>query len=1572
MKKRLKHIIVIVVSALTFVAVLPFLVYVPPIQQWLVNEAAKIASSEIGFDISVESVSLKFPLDLSLEGVTVTSGAPRGDTIAVVGRAVVDVELLPLLEERAVVKGLALERVRLNTLDLISDTQVLGSMGQLTVDGSTAHWGTGDVSLGDALLRDADVTVLLSDTAATDTTSSGPTLWRIALSRLTVDNSRVAIHLPGDSLVIGTTLTHAEATHGDIDLADEHYGVGTLIVEQSALTLDHPYEPALPQGMDMNHLALSDIHLAADSIYYRSPVTRLAIRHVSMKERSGMELSDLSGQLTLDATGIRAPSLVLKTPHSAIAAKADIDYGSLDSQGNGQMDVEIDAEVGSHDLLLALQTANPEGERPTLPPWPLTVSAKVSGNMPHAEIDHLVADLPTAFHAEARGYIGFSPDTISHPEWLDRLLADADLKIQLQQVDFALRAAGIDRQTLTLPPGLSVTGTVSAEGRRYTADISAHSGKDGIKAQGHYDKDTDSYQAHIDVDSLDLSHYLPTVACHISGVSATLEGRGTDLFSKKCRMDGNIVAQRLHYDGWDLDNMELIGHLDGGHALVDVMSMNHLAEGTACIDALIDSTHIDATVTTDIGRLNMQALGASDHKLDLGFTADLKISSNLKDSHKLSGLAQNISLRDSAATYHPQNLGVLLNARPDTTYTRIQNGNFIVKLDASGSYDRLFSTLSTLNDTLISLDKRRIIDQPLIKSLLPTGHLYITSGRDNTLANMLKAGQNITFRDLLVDITTSPEHGINGLAHIYGLNADSTLIDTIQVTLKETNHGLSYQARVANNRRNPQMVFTALADGHLYEHGLLLGARIFDKDGKLGLRIGTQAAMEANGVRFTLLPSRPTLGYRDFALNAGNYVFLRNDMRLMANVNLTADDGTGIKVYSEQEDTLQAEASNLQDITISVHRLDLDRLTTSLPFLPKIAGMLNGDFHTVMDRKQQISVAGDMQVASMMFEGSKIGDLGSEFVYLQREDDSHAVDGTLAIDGRQVASLSGSYINKKVTGGHERMDGVLTLEHTPLSLINGFIPDDLLGFEGFTDGELTIAGSTSHPLVDGELLLDSAYLVSQPYGVRLRFDRDPVRIEKSKLLLENFAMYAYNDNALNMQGNLDFSDLGNMTLDVRLQARDFLLINSKQTTGSQVFGKGYVNFFSMMRGPLDHLNFRGRLDVLGSTDLTYLLLDSPLSTDNQLDELVRFTDFSDTTQTVVHRPVPGGLEMNLRINIDQGAHVKCGLNADQTNYVDLFGGGELRMRLGGGEDLQLTGRYTLSSGTMKYSLPVIPLKTFTIHDGSYVEFTGDPTNPTLNITATERTKASVATDDGQSRSVAFDCGVVITKTLADMGLEFTIAAPEDMTVQNELSAMSLEERGKLAVTMLTTGMYLADSNSSNFSMNSALSSFLQSEINQITGNALKTLDLSIGLDNTTDASGQMRTDYSFSFAKRFWNNRLKVQIGGKVSSGQDDLQGQQQSFFDNVTMEYRLSPTSNQYLKLFFKQNVYDWLDGYTGEYGGGYVWKRKMDHWWEMFTGTSGRKNIAPINDNRRQTTDSVGGRRNMPADSVSTNRRQ
>lgn len=597
-----------------------------------------------------------------------------------------------------------------------------------------------------------------------------------------------------------------------------------------------------------------------------------------------------------------------------------------------------------------------------------------------------------------------------------------------------------------------------------------------------------------------------------------------------------------------------------------------------------------------------------------------------------------------------------------------------------------------------------------------------------------------------------------------------------------------------------------------------------------------------------------------------------------------------------------------------------------LPYLPNVSGVMNGDFHVIKTANEQ-SVSSAVTVDNMVYEGCKLGNLGSEFVYMPLEDGKHVVDGTLSCNGYDVGAISGSYDPV----GEGSIDATLSLTRTPLKLLNGFIPNQIIGLKGYCDGDLTMKGTLSAPHVDGTLKLDSAYLESVPYGVELKFADTPVTITDSRMLFDNFKMFAKNRTPLTVNGSLNFANLDNISLNTRISAQNYLLIDSKENMRSEAYGKAYVNFLGVVRGPLESLEMRGKLDVLGSTDMTYILRDSPLTTDTQLDNLVKFTSFKSKRVAEVERPALTGFSMDLTMDIDEGAHIVCALNADHSNYVDLMGGGTLRMQYGAVDGLRLTGRYTLNNGEMKYSLPVIPLKTFAIQDGSYVEFMGDAMNPRLNITATEQTKASVSTDGGAGRSVTFNCGVKITKTLQDMGLEFIIEAPEDMSVNSDLQAMSKESRGKVAVTMLTTGMYLTDGNINTFSMNSALSAFLNSQINSISGNALRTLDLSFGMDNSTGSDGEIHTDYSFKFSKRFWNNRLRIVVGGKVSSGAT-VPNQNDSFFDNVTFEYRLSQNSNKYLKFFYDRDSYDWLEGYVEQFGAGFMYRRKLQNLTDLF----------------------------------------
>ena len=1533
MKKIFWWILIILLSPVLLFVVLTVLLYLPPVQNWAVDKVTAIASEKTGMDISIEHVNLSFPLDLAIDEFRVLQ---KPDTIADVERMVVDVQFWPLLDSKVVINELEVTNTRLNTLDMVAAAKVKGHFSRLFMASKGIDLDKQTVELNGSRLEDAFFDIQMADSIPEDTTTSEPTLWKIYVDSITVDRSDVVFHMPGDTMSVNAHMGSLTAREALIDLGSQTYTVGSVDWLHGAVKYDQNFQPHI-DGLDYNHIDLSDITVGIDSIYYHDPTLRLHLRQVALKEKSGLEVSHLSGPVVMEDGAIKLPKFRLSTPYSDIDVELDMPFSLMEPVDPGKMRLKMNASLGKQDLM-PFMAELPAAMRQRWPEYPLTVSGLLKGNMQHMDFHDLEVSLPTAFHATATGFAA----NLDDPQ---RLRADVQFTASTQNLGFVMAMLPRDMQRNYRIPPLSAQGRVKADGQQYYADITAREGRGTVKAKGSFNAAAMRYDADIKVRDLNVHHFMPHDSIYTVSADIIAKGQGTDFFSPRTRLVADAKIYHVGYGKLNIDNITAHALVSDGKAHANLVSRNPLLKGVVNFDALLSTTRFDGTLSTDFQALDLYKMGVVEKPLTIGMCGHFDINSDLKLTHHATGLINDISITDSSHVYRPSAIDLLLNATPDTTYMRTQSGDFIVKLDASGNYEQLLNQFIILGDSAMAQLDRKTINQPALRKLLPTMRMTVESKRENPVATFLKASADVDFKEMLFDLSTSAVEGVNGRGFINSLTVSDIRIDTINFSLTQRQERLSFGGQVRNNKKNPQFVFNALFDGIIQERGATLGVRYYDADNKLGARVGAQAEVVDSGLSLHLVPARPTLGYKEFAVNKDNFLFLGASGKVKAKVDLRADDGMGIRLYSEETDP-----TALQDLTLSLHQFNLEEITSVIPYAPRMSGMLNGDYHVVQDASGQFSVAGDMGVHNMTYERCPIGNISTEMVYLQKENDAHAIEARLMMDDDEIGLLTGTYYNE----GEGSMDATLRLEHLPLNIVNGFVPDQLCGLQGYGEGTLTIQGALSRPDVNGEVYLSNSYLESVPYGLKLRFDDDPIRIKHSNLLFENFTVYAYNDNPLNVQGNVDFSDLDHMMVDLRMQANNFQIIGAKEHAKSVAYGKAFVNVFAMVNGTLENLSMRGRLDVLGTTDLGYILRDTPITTDNQLDDLVKFTDFSDTTQIAVSRPPITGFRMDMTLNVSKGAHIMAYMNADHTNYIDLMGGGTLRMLYSPADNLQLTGRYTLSNGEMKYALPIIPLKTFHIQDGSYIEFTGDPMNPTLNIAAVERTKATVTGTNGVGRSVVFDCGVNITRTLSDMGLEFTLDAPEDMQLHGELQTMGKEQRGKLAVTMLTTGMYLADGNTKPFSMNSALSSFLSSEISNLTGNALRTLDLSFGMDNSTDATGQSHTDYSFKFAKRFLNNRLKLAIGGKVTTGEEMPGGRNNSFFDNVSLEYRLDDTANKYLNLFFENNSYDWLDGYTQKYGGGFIWRRTLQNFTDIFRfkDDSNTLSLPPVRTDSIKTT--------------------
>ena len=1511
-KKALKWLGITVATPIALFLLLAILLYIPPVQNFAVHQVANYLSGNLGMDVRIDKVRLAFPLDLAVHHMTAVE---KGDTLLNADRLRLNVKLMPLFEGRADVDGFELYGLVIDTKSYISDTRIKGHAGQLTAAAHGVDWEKELVNLDHARLHDADIYVTLSDTAKKDTTES-KAKWNIAVKKVDIERSKVHLQMPGDSMRIYANLGRAALRGGAFDTGRNYYAVKALQLQDCDVNYDIPYIKPVA-GIDPNHIAVKRLTLMLDTLSYNNEgVLRAGLRGLTLHEKCGLDVTRLSGSVYMDTTQLRLPALLLRTPASRIDADVAFDFKAFSAGKGGHCQAMVDASIGYDDIRTLATGYVDKAYLRALPHKPLAIKGAMSGNIDHLRLSSLTLNMPGVLQASANGYTNYVTK-----DWRNGKF-NFNLRTKSMAAVRQLMPASL-KQSINVPDGLSLRGKAAFNGSRYDADIKAGIGRGSLTAKAKLDVKRETYRV------VATAHQLP-IASIVRGVpvgpfsgSLRASGSGWDVMSPRTSLTADAKVNALSYERYPLGGISLKANLRGGKAVAHFEADNPLLQGNGHIEALLGRHNYEVAVKASLPNLDLKKLGVTTDTLYFGTDIDIKATANKAfTAYALSGSIANNHFTTQRMSAMAKDILFDLATSRDTTTANISAGDLRLRLGAKGDIPHLGTHLARFANELQKEAKTYNIDQERLKTYLPVMAFYLDAGRDNPLYNIARM-KGYSFSSAYVNLNTDPHVGMTGDARMGALNVGALLLDTIDTHIFQDSTGVQMRGLVKNGKKNPNPLEVRLRS-YVMRSGAGIELSYYDSEGERGVDVGLQAALVDGGMNIHLYPENPVLAYRNFKVNKDNYIFLGKDNSIRADVDLLADDGTGLKIYGEPKDSVN-------DLTVSVNQVNLGELSAVLPYMPKLSGMLSGDVHVTDDSQhKQLSAMASLTADNFKYEDMPLGNVGIDAVYLPKTGGEHQASAFISSNGKEVLACNGTYFDRN--GG--TFEGDAQLHDFPLQMLNGFMASTDVALKGIAGGDLRVNGSLDKPVINGSLDLDSAHIYSDVYGFDLRTDERALDIKDSRIIFSDYRLFSTGKEPMVLNGTFDMSDFERMRMDFAMRAKNFELINTRKKAQSMLFGKVYANYVGTLKGTTDNLSLRGKLEVLDRTDVTYILKDSPLSVDDRLHDLVQFTNFKDSTQTAQpEKAVDGGMDITMGISISDAAIFHCNLSDDGQSYVKLEGGGDMTLRMTQQGDMRMTGLFTTNSGEMKYQLPVIPLKTFQIVQGSYVQFTGDVMNPTLNIAAKERTKA-VVTEDDRQRSVAFDVGVKITKPLNDMGLEFTIEAPEDLNIQNQLASMSAEQRGKAAVTMMATGMYMTDEtmmSGSGFKANNALNAFLQSEIQNIAGSALKTIDINLGVESGTSQTGTSTTDYSFQFAKRFWGNRISVIIGGKVSTGADATNSAE-SFINNVSVEYRLDQGATRYVKAFYDRDTQDPLEGQLTKTGAGLVLRRKTDKLGELF----------------------------------------
>lgn len=1502
-KKALKIIAGIVSAPFVLLALLVVLLYVPPVQRWTVRQATAYVHKSTGWDVSIDRVRLTWVLDLDLQNLRVENEALHLQA----KHLALDLDFRHILQLRLGVEGIALEQADVDTRTLIETLRIKGKLDEFHLRANRVDLKRQKAYLNTAVLEGADVAILMRDTTVVDTTESEPLRWKIALNDVSIHDSRVNFHTANDTMVVGAAIRLAQVRRGSVDLGEESYRLKHVELRADSVNYDMTYEPQI-RGLDYNHLRLNDVSALVDDLDYTGGNLSLFLKELSGREQCGLEICQGNARVALADEALSVRDLLLTTAHSEVMGQIHLPWQALESGGGEPLSASLWTRIGMQDVAMAV----PEVGK-LLPPTSATLNLHAAGDADRLRIDTLTLAVESMLWADARGEITHLQDSL-------RRGARLDWKARTYDTRHLQRLAGLS--PLVRVPQIVAEGKVRMQGSQLDAEALVKEGKGWLKARAGYNIDNERYDLKMQTQDLNLQHFLPQDSLTCLDSRVELQGRGTDPMSRSTRVAGFVRVDRLTYGRYDFGGLQANVKMKGGHADVEFAANGPLLVAQACVEADFMKKLSLARFSLSLNRADLYAMGLTEKPFSMSMHMQADGSSDFKHNHHLTAGIRAFELQVADTVYYPRNVDVELAFTPDTTRAWAQAGDMKLDFRSPQSLEKLLGSFDKVKVELEKQVRKRELDQEALLRLLPRASISLTGGTGNPVSNILKHAAGIAFERVDVNVQSDDSLGLNGGAYLARLHVAGLQIDTIRMAMAQDTAGvLNAHLHVANNAKNKQVVFSSDIRTMFASSGAAFSAVLFDAHGRKGVDLGARLDIEEQGLRLRLIPLKPVLAYRTFTLNPDNYVFLSTERHLEADINLLADDGTGFKLYTTPNE------QSLQDITLSMHDVNLGELTTVFPYMPAIEGMLRGDVHFVQD-EQNMSLSVDANVNKLVYEGAPFGEVGVNATYLPNADGTHFVDAIVTHEGNEIATLSGSYDAK----GDGSLDAEASLQHVPLSLANGFVEEGLLDLQGYVDAWVQVNGPVSRPVMNGQLSLDSVYVNSQQYSVNLRFPNDTLVMQNSLLNFNRIEAYTRSKTPLVLDGRVDCRNLDNVYLDLNVSASDFELMNAPKSRNAVAYGKVYVDLMSRVTGTPSNMQVGGKLVVLSKTDVYYVLTDSPLTVEDQLADLVTFVDFTEEEEpqeVVVAKPQ--NMDVRMQLSIEPAAQVHVLLSEDGQNDVNIEGGGDLTLTYSLQNDLKLYGRYTVLSGNLNYSLMVMSLRDCRIKQGSYVEFTGPVTNPRLNISATERVKTTVY-EEKVPRSVAFDVGIELSKTLADMGMSFTIDAPEDLTVSNQLASMGVDGRGKVAVTMLATGMYLTDEGSSQgFSGTNALNSFLQTQIAGITNKAFKTIDVNFGVDNVNTASGATQTDYNFSFAKRFWGNRISLIVGGKVSSG-SEAQNTGQSIVDNVSIEYRLDNSATRYVRLYYDRNTESLIEGEVMEMGAGLVLRRKSTRLGELF----------------------------------------
>jgi hypothetical protein len=1296
------------------------------------------------------------------------------------------------------------------------------------------------------------------------------------------------------------------------------------------------------RGVDPNHLRLDGLTIHADNLFLSENRMRADIGHTSFRERSGLELRELSGGVMLDSLHAQLTDFTIETAASRIRPNILLSYTSLSALKNLKSSaghVNVKAAIGdSHLAVSDLLFFVPSLPFRSIPGASIKFSSRISGNVGNLQVEEFRAAMGDSTVVELAGSIrGLPKADTAHYSLNLHLFTSSRKDIQ------ALIADTLLPKNIVLPASIRMSGNFNGTMKNFTASSVLTTNIGNLKGNAVLNSVRGSgsknswWKADVVVEEFNVGLLLNDPKT-FGPVSFKASAEGTGLHKDDIEARLNINVEKAVFNGYPYRNLLVSGkaspNMFNGNAEIQDSSIAFTFNGT-----------VNTSEKNPVSQFIFDLKGADLHRLN--FTSeDIRVAgivtSDLtgKDINDINGsiAVRNVMIVKNRKRYVIDSLVCVSVNREGQTHISLESAIFGGQFDGTIALGDLPEVLKEHFAHYFALQGEQ--RKKSLKAEVFTFHIAL---RDPiALTDVFFPELHRLSAGTIEGNYNSGKKNLNVNIDIPGVDYNDFKIDSLTLKIASDADFLQAVLKVRSIADTTFRITNLQLSGKAGHDSVGIALQIIGYDGSTKMLLAGVFKSVPDGYSFRFNKDGIVLQNIPWNVSSDNELFFAGNRLLAKNVVL---QGAGQSLSFKSSEEKNQHSSQNSPLHIEFNNFNL---ATFSQVVERENGLLGGILTgnaVLQNPGKQTAFASDLTIKNFSFGQRLIGD-----VALRANNQTENVyEGSLDItgNGNQIAVL-GKY---RVREGGDDLDITCNFTKVNLAGIEPFTFGKVRRLSGTMTGGLHLTGTIKKPSVSGELNFTDAAFNPLFLDTYLHLDNAKINIDAQGVEFRSFDLVDTLGNTASLSGRLFTGDFRRYSFDFQIHTDKFLLLNKSASRDALYYGTIILDSDISIKGDQSRPIVTMQAELDKGTNLTLVLPESEHAVEERRG-IVRFVDVNtpknsilfrrnlrpkrDTTETKFASIATIDLTSNIMVNKDSRLRILIDPIAGDSLVIQ--GEATLSFTVDPSGKLTLTGRYEILKGSYQLSFGDFIKRDFAIANGSSLTWLGSPYEADVDITAVYTVKASVldliqdqlsgiSQEDRNKykQELPVQVYLMMKGKLLTPEIHFRLDLPPDQrgvlngTVYAKLNELNLQESelNKQVFALLILGRFVSESPLVSASGNGELSDYARSSASQILSAQLNRLSeryiagasLSVGLESYEDysnGSAEGRTQLQLAVSKQLFDERVTVQVGGNV-----DLEGSRSqanslnNFAGDLKVLYKLTEDGRWQLQVF-RQNSYE------------------------------------------------------------------